>query len=277
MRFRTGVAGAACALVISGVIALPAGAQTKEVVPKLEPTATAGEACELIFGKAAFTKAPSEGEVSPGEPVSIDVTWGSGFAKDSTVEVVGCTAVDNVFKEELSTRIRRVKNDGLFVHEFTIPKDLAKGAKLCERAIVIGQSAAGRPKAEKLDADCFTLASGAAAKTAGPSLEAAPAPSKEVGASKDVAPAKAAAPAAKPTTVAGATETRKVQSAAAKPTAAAAAKPAAAAAPATEPALARTGAGDDMLMVAAGLLLALGGLSVLFSKPLRAVAQQARR
>ncbi|MGH8999817.1 MAG: hypothetical protein ACRDY7_10565, partial [Acidimicrobiia bacterium] len=124
------------ALVLTGG---PVGADSHaDDVPKLSPTATASEACDVVFGDDAFADAKSEGEVAPGEDVQVDVTWGSGWEEGSTVEVVGCTAVDDQFSEELSTRIRKVKNDGLFVHEFTVPDDAEEGATMCQRAIVIG-------------------------------------------------------------------------------------------------------------------------------------------
>lgn len=291
MRFvRLSTAVFASTIAVAAATAGMAGAaDSKESgatgVPKLEATATAAEACEVVFGSDAFDKAPSEGEVSPGEAVSVDVTWGTGWKKASTVEVVGCTAVDGEYSEELSTRIRKVKNDGLFVHEFTVPKDVAKGAVLCERAIVIGESTAGSPKAERLDADCFTVAGAAKAATdakpaaaAGPAKPAAAKPAEKTG---SAAPAPKTAAAAKPAEEKAAAAPAAKTAASAKPAAAAAAKPATAKPPVvageteTKPAaaapgnLARTGSGDGVLAVGAGLLFVFGGCAVAFGRPLR--------
>ena len=264
----------ASALAVAAASAGAAGAATSKEgtggVPKLETTATAAEACEVVFGADAFEKAPSEGEVAPGEAVSVDVTWGTGWQKGSTVEVLGCTAVDGEFSEELSTRIRKVKNDGLFVHEFTVPKTVAKGAVLCERAIVIGLSAAGSAKAERLDADCFTV-SGAAK----PVADAKPAP-EVAGPSKTVSPKpaeKTEAAASKPADAKPAAKTE--PAAAPKPAPAAAKTPVVAGETETKPAaaadatLARTGPANGMLAVAAGLMFMLGGCAVAFGRPLR--------
>lgn len=130
--------------------ALPAGAAPP---PAGEPSVA--EECKAAFGRDAI-EAPSEGLVAPGDPISINVTWGVGWKPNVPVDVLACTTVDGVVAEDLSVR-RRVAEDGLFVHDLQVPSTAPGGAAVCERALVIGQSASGRPKEERPDPGCFTV------------------------------------------------------------------------------------------------------------------------
>jgi hypothetical protein len=203
---------------------------TEDAVPQVSATSPPWEACSLVFGQDAIAKAPSEGDVSPGDPLSVDLTWGRGF-RGSTVEVIGCTAVNGTFSEALSVRVPDVPNDGLLAHEFTVPRDIPDGAELCERALVIGWTSSGTPKAERLDAECFSVVGGAqaAATETGSTATARAVP----GETKRRAPTAAPVPTPGP------------------------------------PALARTGAGGHLLAVTAGVLLILGGFAAGSGRPRR--------
>lgn len=244
---------------VVGVTSGMASAQTKanEGVPDLSTTATIAAACDVVFGGDPFADVPSEGLVSRGEPVSINVTWGTGWESGSTVEVLGCAAVDGRFSEELSSRTRELEQDGLLMHEFSVPKDVADGATVCERAVVIGRSTTGAAKSERLDADCFTVAGGAEEPSAGSAAPEATEPAPRTGgatASREHhtdADTPARTPAQAGPEAVGGTEPMATPGV-----------------PVPAPAgLARTGNGDGMLALAAGLLFILGGGAIAVSRP----------
>lgn len=77
-----------------------AGAESDTpAVPAVPSGATAVEGCTLAFGRDAFGSTASEGLVAPGDPLSIDVTWGTGWKPGQTLDVLSCTAVNGVFSE----------------------------------------------------------------------------------------------------------------------------------------------------------------------------------
>lgn len=256
MRIRLPIVGAALGLSLGVVGPLNglANAQTADdAVPRLATEATAVEACGAVFDKGAFNSSPSQGLVSPQEPVSLNLTWGTGWKPGVPVEVLGCTAVNGAFSGDLSTRNRDVLNDGLFVHEFNVPATVPEGATICERAVVIGLSNIGTPKAERLDPQCFTVAaertatstaSGATRRDgANQSEEQPPAGRSPASKRSDRSPRAAAgtAPLKPPGTARG---------------------PASAG-------LARTGTGDRLLALVAGLLFVFGGSTIACGRPSR--------
>lgn len=259
MRKSVSIAGVALALslMVAGPVSGRANAQTPaDTVPTLTADATAAEACDAVFDRVPSVDAPSQGLVSPTELISFNLTWGAGWKRDATVEVLGCTAVDGAFSGDLSTRNREVQNDGLLVHEFNVPAALPDGARICERAVVIGQSTTGTPKAERLEPECFTVAGGREV-TSAPSV-AAPRGDPGSGGAGSRALAGSPAPTAKrrdPVAVSGEGAPQ---------------------APGTAPAagsagLASTGSGDRLLVATAGLLLLLGGWTVACGRPPHAV------
>ena len=222
MRLAVRLCGiAAVSVAVAGGTAAPASGQRHEPVPQL-PKPPAASACAVAFDEQAFSEASSEGQVKIGDPLSIDVTWSRDWKEGAMVEVLACTAVNGVFRDDVSDWEPAVENDGLFVHDFVVPVDVAASDTICERTIVIGQSPSGAAKAERSDADCFTVA-------------AAPQGSDQ--------PLATELP---------------MQSGSQSP------GPPAAAANRASPGLPRTGPGDDVLALAAGLLLVLGGFGVAF-------------
>ena len=146
-------------LVIAGPFNAVASAQTSDgAVPQVAAEATPAEACRAVFDNDAFDDVPSDGLVSPQQVVSLNLTWGTGWKPGVPVEVLSCTAVNRTFSGDLSIRNQAVSNDGLFVHEFNVPASIPDRATICERAVVLGQSVTGAPKAERLDPQCFTVA-----------------------------------------------------------------------------------------------------------------------
>src|SRR5579884_1729038 len=163
-RTRLAVSVVAAAVVFTGVAAMTAtSAWPLDAVPKIDPTASAADTCDAVFGHDAGTQPRSMGAVAPEQSIAEDVTWKANWKPGSTVEVVGCGAVDGKFLNELSTIQPAKPNGGLFVHTFAVPKDVANGATVCERGVVLGESATGAAQAERTDADCYTVAGAAGA------------------------------------------------------------------------------------------------------------------
>lgn len=224
-----------------------AGAQSDTpAVPTVPLGATAVEGCVLAFGRDAFGSAPSEGLVAPGDPLSLDVTWGTGWKPGQTLDVLSCTAVNGVFSEELSVRRRAPEPDGLLSHDVRVPGDATAGATVCQRAIIIGESSAGAPRAERLDPSCFTVAPTAATTT-----EAAPA-------------APSGGQTTKPTRGASAPGGPRPAPQAATPAPTSEALPTG---------LARTGTTERILALAAGVLFVIGGWGVAVGRPGRLPAR----
>jgi len=224
-----------------------APAASPDRAPRLASTATTAEGCAVVLSDESPAGAPSEGIVRPGEAMSIDLVWSQDWQKDAPVEVLACTALDGTVFAAASTRVAGLKNDGRFVHRFGIPEGVPDGATLCETGAVIGRSAAGAPKAEKIGAECLTVESAdplkaRAAAAAPPSNDVTPAAPAPTPTATPVAPAPPV-----PTVVAAATATR---------TAAAETLP-------------RTGGADHRVTAAAGSLLLAGGFAVAVGRPSR--------
>lgn len=214
------------------------------------PDASAAEACAAVFGADTAGGATVDRSVAAGEPASRDITW-DRTAPPGPSEVLGCTAVDGTFIDGLSARARRVENDGLFVHHFSVPGDAAAGTTLCERGAVIRTTPSGGRTVDRLAADCLVVTAPGRGKPQRGGAAAAPAPVTPAPIPAVAAPAAAPHPAPAP-------------SAPAAPAAAASpAAPSTAAQADTAPTnLPRTGATERWLTASAGALLGLGGLAL---------------
>lgn len=254
---RVGAAALSLALMLTGPMVGTADAQlTDDAIPALTPEAKAVEACHAIFGRDALADVPARALVSPGEDLSLDVTWGTDWKAGAPVEVVNCAAVDGVFSDSLSSRNRNETNDGLFVVEFNVPAATPEGARLCERTAVIGQSAAGAPKAERLDAECFTVAAAAPGRSNDPG--AAANQGREAAGGRDGAATGTRPPGAAPRPGRpGMADDGNGKSAPSGGT------------PQGPQGLARTGSAERMLAAVAGLLMLLGGRMIAWSSPAR--------
>jgi hypothetical protein len=263
---RVVFAGVRCA-VASVVMVTTAGvamAGTEDRIPALEAGTSAAEVCTAAFPNDAFAHAPSEGTVAPGQLFSVDVTWRTAWHEESTVDIVGCVVSDGRFDADGSTLARGVGNNGLYVHHFTVPNGSATGATICEAAVIIGRAQGGAPGAERSGPDCFTVADaqqpagdsnlttnpgeGALAGSHGPPAAASGAESGGVAQAQPqpsavVAGATATTPAATPQGPAASTS---------------AARPAE---------LGRTGTGEHILVIVAGLMFMLGGLTIGVGRP----------
>lgn len=253
---RVGAAALTLALMLTGPMAGRAGAQlTDDAIPALTPETKAVEACHVIFGRDAFADVPARALVSPGEPLSLDVTWGTDWKVGAPVEVVTCTALDGALSDSLSSRNSDEANDGLFVVEFNVPVGTSEGARLCERTVVIGQSAAGAPKAERLDAECFTVAAAAPRSSNKTGAGAAGNSGQQGAGERDRAAAGASPPRAprpaQPGIPDGPTPTPSSGTSGGAP----------------QQGLARTGSIERMLAAMAGLLMLLGGRMIAWSPP----------
>ena len=227
-------------------------------VPTMPAAASVVEACALAFGAAPSGAPSSDGLVARGQPLSVDVTWGTRWKRGQTVDVVGCTAVDGVWSETLSVRSEAAERDGVFVHDFRVPSDAADGTQVCQQAIVIGQSPAGAPKAERLEPSCFTVSGDAtmnrcsAAEGSGHvGASTGEAETSGGGASRSGA---ALGPASPRSRASHPAHDRQGESAVTGSATAG---------------LARTGPASKNLLLAASLLLLLGGWSVATGRPVR--------
>ena len=254
---RAKVAGVLCALAGVGVMvagAGPAGAETEDRIPVVGASTKAVDACAASFPADAFAKVASVADVTPGQPVAVDVTWRPAWYSGDTVDVLGCVAANGRFVDGSVARGVDTST-GLWVHKFAVPANAAKDIAVCQAAVVFSEA-----KATRSDPDCFTV-------TAASTGEATPAPeaaNPSAGAGKETAvtapappPVAAAAPAATtpaPRTAAAAP--------APKPATAATAATAATGVPTTQ--LPHTGAAERLLVAVAGIMLAFGGWALGF-------------
>lgn len=262
-RARSAIARIALVtLVVMAMVALTGGwargaeGDSPSGIPTVPAAAAAVDACRTVFGPEPFGATPSEGIVSPGDPLSIDVTWGGGWKPGQTLDLLSCTAVDGVFSEHLSVRTRAAEDDGVFVHDFRVPSDAPDGATVCQRAVVIGQAPAGAPKAERLEPSCFTVNSDAASPPRSTTPDASAngaSPITGKGARGAAgSPAASSAPSSPPAHASGSEHERKGHSAVPAP-------------PTSD--LARTGPAQRILFLVAGVLLLMGGWAVAVGRP----------
>jgi hypothetical protein len=261
-------AGVMCAVASVFIEITPAVGATgaEDRIPALEAGTSAVDVCTAAFAEDAFGKTPSEGTVVPGQRFSVDVTWRTAWHEDPTVDVVGCVASNGRFAAAGSTLARGVENNGLYVHQFTVPEDSAKDATICEAAVIVGQAHGGDVQAERSGPDCFTVATasraaagiqpaaGASKQTTAPSEGGPPAAqgSPEAPSGADGANAAQAHSQASPVVPPSTTE----------PPSAAPQAPAPSTSAARPAELGRTGRGDRILTALAGLMFVLGGFTI---------------
>jgi hypothetical protein len=267
------VAGVMCAVASVVMAATPgvAVAETEDRIPALEAGTSAADACNAAFPNDAFAHAPSEGTVTPGQRFSVDVTWRTAWHEESTVDVVGCVASDGRFDPDGSTLARGVENNGLYVHHFTVPEGSANDATICEAAVIIGRAHGGALGAERSGPDCFTVA--ASSRTAAGAEPAAAVSEPTTTPGEDAPAARHGPPAAQSQAGVGwagqaQPQTPSVMAGATTSTPSAAPPALAPSAPAARPAeLGRTGARDRILVLVAGLMFILGGLTIGVGRP----------
>jgi hypothetical protein len=83
---------------------------------------------------------PADGSVvRRGDVVFVTLRWDTTtFSGPVLHKVLDCVTVDGAPADELSTQERDTANDGTFETDFTVPDDLADGARLCDRGFVSG-------------------------------------------------------------------------------------------------------------------------------------------
>jgi hypothetical protein len=196
------------------------------------PTAAPG------VGRAENVTSPGPGTALAGDVVDISISWDPADFDDTWIEkVLNCVSIDGQAVPELSAEERPAPNDGAFGRQLVVPEDIESGRLLCEQGFVYGNLSRGGYSLISSPRVCFTT-------------EAAPPP-----------PPPTTAPPTTTTTEAPTTTTTEplpARAAAGAPTPA----PAPAPAPAPVKTLPRTGPHDRLLLLGAGVALAMGGLAV---------------
>ena len=193
------------------------------------PTAAPG------VGRADNVTSPGPGTVMAGDVVDISISWDPADFDDTWIEkVLNCVSIDGKAVPELSDEERPAPNDGAFDRELVLPKTIEGGLLVCEQGFVYGNLSRGGYSLISSPRVCFTT-------------EEAPPPP----------PPPTTAPPTTTTTAAPPTTTTT-----APPARVAAAVPDPPAAPAPLKTLPRTGPHDRLLLLGAGMALAMGGLGV---------------
>jgi hypothetical protein len=192
------------------------------------PTAAPG------VGRADNVTSPGPGTAMAGDVIDISISWDPADFDDTWIEkVLNCVSIDGKAVPELSDEERPAPNDGAFDRELALPKDIKGGLLVCEQGFVYGNLSRGGYSLISSPRVCFTT-------------EEAPPPP----------PPPTTAPPTTTTTEAPTTTTT------ALPARVAAGVPAPPPAPAPLKTLPRTGPHDRLLLLGAGMALAMGGLGV---------------
>ncbi|HEV7865274.1 MAG TPA: hypothetical protein VGR20_21440 [Acidimicrobiia bacterium] len=173
--------GGIAVLTSSFAITVPAGAApshpggVSDTCPEVLAGAPTG-------GMEEVTDPPDGSEVRRGAVVAVTLRWDTTtFAGSVLHKALDCVTIDGTPADQLSTQERGTANDGSFEYRFTVPGDLAEGARLCDRGFVSGPGADNGFDREKSNDVCFIVRGDVAAETSVPaetgSVPESPAPS----------------------------------------------------------------------------------------------------
>jgi LPXTG-motif cell wall-anchored protein len=198
------------------------------------PTAAPG------VGRVENVTAPGPGTALAGDVIDINLSWDPADFDDTWIEkVLNCVSIDGKPVPELTDEERPAPNDGAFSRELVVPEDIEGGRLLCEQGFAYGNLSRGGYSLISSPRVCFTTE---AAPPPPPTTTTEPPTTTTTAAPPFVAPA---APPPPPRTGAGA--------------------PVPAPAPVPVPEkkeLPKTGPHDRLLLLGAGVALAMGGLAV---------------
>ena len=195
------------------------------------PTAAPG------VGRVENVTSPGPGTAMAGDVIDINLSWDPADFDDTWIQkVTNCVAIDGKAVPELTDEERPAPNDGTYGRELVVPADIGDGHLLCQQGFVYGNLSRGGYSLISSPRVCFTT-------------QAAPPPPP---------PTPATEPPTTTTTEAPTTTT----TAPPAPARAAAGEPAPLPAPAPKKELPKTGPHDRLLLLGAGVALAMGGLGV---------------
>ena len=190
-----------------------------------------------LWGRVDNVTSPGPGTAVGGDVIDIHLSWDPADWTDTWVEkVLNCVSLDGVPVPELTHEERPAPNDGAYDRLLLVPEDIRSGRLLCQQGFVYGMFSRGGYTLTSSPRVCFTT-------------QAAPPPPTTT----------TTEPPTTTTTEAPTTTTTEPQVAR---VAAHAPEPAPAPAPAPARTLPRTGPHDRLLVLGAGLALAMGGLAV---------------
>jgi hypothetical protein len=294
LKPRGSMVGRAFVLALTGI--LGGGLAPQAGRAWASPSSTLAAACADALGRDptpgldTFTSPAGGSHVRAGETIELTAAWRpTSFDAASVDAVLACVTVDGRLLPELSAQARLVPNGGEFTHRLTVPTGLSPGSSLCARSFVSGPGFDAAAVTEAGQDVCFTaagsettaaMADGGPVYTAGrrsprpPHVEPPAAIAEPVvDTSPPIEPAPTPGPPASPPTpppadIPPALPQSEVEQTAVEPTVQSSPEPSppvladAPAAVAPPARLASTGMGSRLALVAAGLLLALGGLAV---------------
>lgn len=189
-----------------------------------------------LWGEVENVTSPGPGTAMAGDVIDIHLSWDPADWTDTWVEkVLNCVSLDGEPVPELSSEERPAPNDGAYDRELVVPDDIESGRLLCEQGFVYGMFSRGGYTLTSSRRVCFTT-------------QAAPPPPPPVAAAEPPTTTTTEAP----TTTSTAPQVARV----------AAEAPAPAPAPVPVRTLPKTGPHDRLLLVGAGVALAMGGIGV---------------
>ena len=119
---------------------------------------------------------PSDGsDVRVGDLVTVTLRWDPrSFDGPLLHKVLDCVTVNGEIAPDLSGQERDAPNDGRFEWHFTVPADVAAGARICDRGFVSGPAPGGDFEREKSNDICFTVVPPDAVENGSPAPAAPP-------------------------------------------------------------------------------------------------------
>jgi hypothetical protein len=197
------------------------------------------------IGGVQNATSPGPGKAVGGDVIDVSITWDPADWTDTWVEkVLNCVSLDGKAVPELSDEERPAPNDGAYDRQLQVPADIASGHLLCEQGFVYGVLSRGGYSQTSSPRVCFTT-------------QAVPPPPPPTTTTTEAPTTTTTA--APTTTTTAAPPPPAVRAAAGVPT------------PAPVAVLPHTGPHGRLLLLGAGVALALGGLGVAAGRKANAV------
>jgi uncharacterized repeat protein (TIGR01451 family) len=101
---------------------------------------------------------PDGSLIGPGDVIVFTITWNtSDWVGEELNKVLDCVQVNGQDAPQLSVEEKPTANDGVFIHQLTVPENLESGDVLCDRARLSGNPAGDNPSTQKSNVLCFTV------------------------------------------------------------------------------------------------------------------------
>ncbi|HEV8571615.1 MAG TPA: DUF11 domain-containing protein [Actinomycetota bacterium] len=101
---------------------------------------------------------PDGSVIEAGDVIVFTITWAtSDWEGEELDKVLDCVQVNGQDAPQLSVEEKPTANDGVFIHQLTVPENLESGDVLCDRARLSGDPSGDNQSTQKSNSLCFTV------------------------------------------------------------------------------------------------------------------------